>query len=48
MYGTFGLGYHLELSTRPEKSIGTDEQWKMATDGLRSALDVYGQRLQNQ
>ncbi|MGD8969899.1 MAG: threonine--tRNA ligase [Desulfobacterales bacterium] len=43
MYSTFGLGYHLELSTRPEKSIGTDEQWKMATDGLRSALDAYSQ-----
>ena len=43
MYSTFGLGYHLELSTRPDKSIGTDEQWKMATDGLRSALDAYGQ-----
>ncbi len=42
MYSTFGLGYHLELSTRPDKSIGTDEQWKMATDGLRSALDAYG------
>ena len=43
MYSTFGLGYHLELSTRPDKSIGNDEQWKMATDGLRSALDAYGQ-----
>ena len=43
MYSTFGLGYHLELSTRPDKSIGTDEQWEMATDGLRSALDAYGQ-----
>jgi threonyl-tRNA synthetase len=43
MYSTFGLGYHLELSTRPDKSIGTDKQWKMATDGLRSALDAYGQ-----
>jgi threonyl-tRNA synthetase len=42
MYSTFGLGYHLELSTRPDKSIGTDQQWKMATDGLRSALDAYG------
>jgi threonyl-tRNA synthetase len=41
MYRTFGLGYHLELSTRPDKSIGTDQQWQMATDGLRSALDAY-------
>jgi threonyl-tRNA synthetase len=42
MYGTFGLGFHLELSTRPQKSIGTDLQWEQATDGLKSALDVYG------
>ena len=42
IYGVFGLGFHLELSTRPEKSIGTDEQWAIATDGLRSALDAYG------
>lgn len=43
MYGAFGLGFHLELSTRPEKSIGTDEQWERATDGLRGALEAYGQ-----
>ena len=42
IYGTFGLDFHLELSTRPEKSIGTDEQWEKATEGLRSALDEYG------
>jgi len=42
IYGTFGLGFHLELSTRPKKSIGTDEQWAMATDGLKSALKTYG------
>jgi threonyl-tRNA synthetase len=42
IYGTFGLGFHLELSTRPAKSIGTDEQWNVATDGLESALKVYG------
>jgi threonyl-tRNA synthetase len=42
IYGTFGLGFHLELSTRPEKSIGTSEQWAEATDGLQAALDVYG------
>jgi threonyl-tRNA synthetase len=42
MYGAFGLGFHLELSTRPEKSIGTDEQWETATSGLASALDAYG------
>ncbi len=42
IYSTFGLGFHLELSTRPEKSIGTDEQWELTTDGLKSALDSYG------
>ena len=42
IYGTFGLDFHLELSTRPEKSIGTDEQWDVATEGLRGALDAYG------
>jgi threonyl-tRNA synthetase len=42
IYGTFGLGFHLELSTRPEKSIGTDDQWNVATQGLRAALDAYG------
>ncbi|MDY6825439.1 MAG: threonine--tRNA ligase [Thermodesulfobacteriota bacterium] len=42
VYQTFGLGFHLELSTRPKKSIGTDEQWENATGGLRGALDAYG------
>jgi threonyl-tRNA synthetase len=42
IYQTFGLGFHLELSTRPDKSIGTDEQWQLATDGLIAALEVYG------
>ncbi|MBF0121483.1 MAG: threonine--tRNA ligase [Desulfobacterales bacterium] len=42
IYGTFGLSFHLELSTRPEKSIGTDNQWEIATEGLKSALNVYG------
>ena len=42
LYGVFGLGFHLELSTRPEKSIGSDEQWEIATHGLRSALEAYG------
>ncbi|MFY9943160.1 MAG: threonine--tRNA ligase [Desulfobacterales bacterium] len=42
IYSTFGLGFHLELSTRPEKSIGTDTQWAMATEGLESALKRYG------
>ncbi len=38
-YKIFGLEYHMELSTRPEKSIGTDEQWETAENGLKSALD---------
>ncbi len=42
IYSTFGLGFNLELSTRPEKSIGTDEQWEKATGGLTGALDEYG------
>jgi threonyl-tRNA synthetase len=42
IYGTFGLGFHLELSTRPKKSIGSDEQWELATNGLKAALQVYG------
>lgn len=42
IYSTFGLGFHLELSTRPEKSIGTDEQWENATRGLKLALESYG------
>ncbi len=43
IYGTFGLDFHLELSTRPEKSIGTDIQWEEATQGLEDALIAYGQ-----
>jgi threonyl-tRNA synthetase len=42
IYGTFALGFHLELSTRPAKSIGSDAAWAMATDGLQSALQAYG------
>ncbi len=42
MYTTFGLGFHLELSTRPEKSIGNDAQWDEATTGLESGLKAYG------
>ena len=41
-YKMFGLEYHMELSTRPEKSIGTDQQWEDATKGLRDALDETG------
>lgn len=43
IYTTFGLSYRLELSTRPEKSIGTDEDWEIATSGLKDALDAWGQ-----
>lgn len=40
IYNTFGLKYHLELSTRPEKNtIGSDEEWQIATAGLKGALD---------
>ena len=39
VYSTFGFPYKVELSTRPENSIGTDEMWAMATDGLKGALD---------
>lgn len=40
IYTTFGLTYRLELSTRPEKNtIGTDEEWEIATNGLKGALD---------
>jgi len=42
IYSTFGLGFHLELSTRPAKSIGTDEEWETTTQGLTSALNTYG------
>ncbi|MCJ7773811.1 MAG: His/Gly/Thr/Pro-type tRNA ligase C-terminal domain-containing protein, partial [Desulfobacterales bacterium] len=42
IYKTFGLGFHLELSTRPEKSMGTDEQWETTTNGLKSALNAFG------
>ncbi|MDK2799461.1 MAG: threonyl-tRNA synthetase [Clostridiales bacterium] len=39
-YGVFGFNYHVELSTRPENSMGSDEQWEMATNGLREALEA--------
>ena len=39
VYSLFGFKYHVELSTRPENSIGSDEDWELATDGLRKALD---------
>ncbi len=42
VYGVFGFKYHVELSTRPENSIGSDEMWALATDGLQGALDDMG------
>ena len=41
-YSIFGFKYHIELSTRPEDSLGTDEQWEIATNGLKNALDRSG------
>ena len=41
-YTVFGFKYKLELSTRPEDSMGSDEQWNMATDALKSALEKLG------
>ncbi len=44
LYMTFGLSYHLELSTRPskEKTIGSDEDWEITTNALKEALDEWG------
>ena len=39
--GVFGFDFEVELSTRPEKSIGDDSDWERATTALRSALDGY-------
>ena len=39
VYSLFGFKYHVELSTRPENSMGRDEDWEVATVALRSALD---------
>jgi len=41
-YKVFGFKYHVELSTRPEDSMGTDEQWEMATNALKEALEAKG------
>ncbi|NMB33630.1 MAG: threonine--tRNA ligase [Clostridium sp.] len=38
-YNVFGFKYHIELSTRPENSMGTNEQWQMAINALREALE---------
>ena len=42
VYSLFGFKYHVELSTRPEDSMGSDEDWEMATSALQGALDELG------
>jgi threonyl-tRNA synthetase len=42
VYDVFGFKYSLELSTRPENSMGSDEDWEMATNALREALAIKG------
>ena len=42
VYRLFGFKYHVELSTRPENSMGSDEDWEMAEKGLKNALDDIG------
>ncbi|WP_290772909.1 threonine--tRNA ligase [Anaerofustis sp.] len=42
VYGMFGFKYHVELSTRPDDSMGTDEEWNMATEALREAMEAKG------
>ncbi len=39
VYAKFGFRYEVELSTRPENSIGSDEEWEKATDALKNAMD---------
>ena len=42
VYATFGLKYHAELSTRPDDSMGDDETWEKATNGLKAAMEDFG------
>jgi len=42
VYKLFGFKYHVELSTRPENSMGTAEDWESATEALRAAIDEMG------
>jgi len=42
VYKKFGFPFHVELSTRPEDSMGSDEDWEAATNGLVNALDILG------
>ncbi len=41
-YSVFGFKYHMELSTRPENSMGSDEDWEVATNALKAALEENG------
>jgi threonyl-tRNA synthetase len=43
-YNVFGFKYHVELSTRPENSIGSEEDWELATNALKDALDARGMK----
>lgn len=43
-YKMFDLTFHMELSTKPEKAIGTDEQWNLTTNALKEALDKTGRK----
>ncbi len=42
VYARFGFAYEVELSTRPENSMGSDEEWELATNALSSAMDAIG------
>ena len=42
VYAKFGFAYHVELSTQPEDSIGSAQDWELATQALRSAMDACG------
>lgn len=42
MYKIFGFKYHIELSTKPENAMGTDEEWNLATNALRDAMESKG------
>ncbi len=42
IYNTFGLNYHVELSTRPDDSMGDDELWELSTQVLRDAIEASG------
>ncbi len=42
VYKLFGFKYHIELSTKPEESMGTDEEWEVTTSALREAMESKG------